>query len=137
MIILFLFEGKYPCLETWFAAMEARPTYIATKTDYYTHAFALPPQLGGCVMTDEGGDRCWLAGYLPDDVHLRRTVREDHLWKEWCVESAVGASVRHFFRALFSGRQSKERQILCRCVLTLFDFLCIGLLLSEETDLKS
>ena len=57
MLTFLLFEGKYPCLEKWFAAMEARPTYIATKTDYYTHAFALPPQLGGCVMTDEGEDR--------------------------------------------------------------------------------
>eukprot|EP00210_Caulerpa_lentillifera_P003523 g3362.t1 len=44
----------HPKLEKWFEGMETRPTYIASRTDYYTHAHALPPQLGGCQMTNEG-----------------------------------------------------------------------------------
>ncbi|GMH39233.1 hypothetical protein BSKO_07131 [Bryopsis sp. KO-2023] len=47
-------EGRFPNIDRWFEAMEARPTYIATKSDYYTHAHALPPQLGGCEMVKEG-----------------------------------------------------------------------------------
>lgn len=46
--------GRYPNLERWFAGMESRPTYIATRSDYFTHCYALPPQLGGCEMTSEG-----------------------------------------------------------------------------------
>ncbi|PNH08687.1 hypothetical protein TSOC_004726 [Tetrabaena socialis] len=38
----------------WFAAMEQRPTYMGTRSDYYTHAHDLPPQLGGCGMHADG-----------------------------------------------------------------------------------
>ncbi|KXZ55141.1 hypothetical protein GPECTOR_3g291 [Gonium pectorale] len=38
----------------WFAAMESRPTYLGTRSDFYTHAHDLPPQLGGCAMHEEG-----------------------------------------------------------------------------------
>lgn len=48
------FKGTYPRLEAWFAAMETRPAYIASRSDYYTHAFALPPQFGDCEITPEG-----------------------------------------------------------------------------------
>jgi glutathione S-transferase len=34
--------------------MELRPTYLGTKSDYFTHSHDLPPQLGGCEMTAEG-----------------------------------------------------------------------------------
>lgn len=46
--------GQWPALERWFAALEARPTYIGTKSDFYTHCHDLPPQLGGCAMHGEG-----------------------------------------------------------------------------------
>jgi hypothetical protein len=39
--------GRWPNLERWFAALETRPTYMGTKSDYYTHCHDLPPQLGG------------------------------------------------------------------------------------------
>ena len=32
-----------------FDAMETLESYQLTKSDYYTHAWDLPPQLGGCV----------------------------------------------------------------------------------------
>lgn len=47
-------NGEYKNITRWFEAMETRPTYMATRSDYYTHAHALPPQLGGCSMTSEG-----------------------------------------------------------------------------------
>lgn len=46
-------QGRWPNLERWFAAMEARPTYMGTKSDFYTHCHDLPPQLGGCVSVPE------------------------------------------------------------------------------------
>jgi len=32
----------------WFDALEARPTYRGTQSDFHTHAHDLPPQMGGC-----------------------------------------------------------------------------------------
>lgn len=32
----------------WFDAMESLESYRLTKSDYYTHCWDLPPQLGGC-----------------------------------------------------------------------------------------
>ena len=38
--------GKLPNMDAWLAAFEARPAYIATKSDYYTHCKDIPPQYG-------------------------------------------------------------------------------------------
>ena len=35
-------------LGAWFSAMESRPTYRGTQSDFHTHAHDLPPQMGGC-----------------------------------------------------------------------------------------
>jgi glutathione S-transferase len=37
-----------PHLAAWFEAMERRPTYRGTQSDFHTHAHDLPPQMGGC-----------------------------------------------------------------------------------------
>jgi glutathione S-transferase len=37
-----------PRLADWFAAMESRPTYRGTQSDFHTHVHDLPPQMGGC-----------------------------------------------------------------------------------------
>lgn len=42
-------EGRWQNLEAWFDAMESRPTYLATRSDHYTHVHDLPPQLGGAA----------------------------------------------------------------------------------------
>jgi glutathione S-transferase len=39
----------FPGLEAWFAALETRPAYLASRSDHYTHAHDLPPQLGGTL----------------------------------------------------------------------------------------
>lgn len=46
-------KSKWPHLERWFKAMEERPTYMGTKSDFYTHAHDLPPQLGGCASNKD------------------------------------------------------------------------------------
>ena len=35
-------------LRAWFAAMETRPAYRGTQSDFHTHVHDLPPQMGGC-----------------------------------------------------------------------------------------
>ncbi len=41
-----------PRLADWFAAMETRPTYRGTQSDFHTHAHDLPPQMGACWSND-------------------------------------------------------------------------------------
>jgi len=42
-----------PRLKAWFAAMESRPTYCGTQSDFHTHVHDLPPQMGGCWENGE------------------------------------------------------------------------------------
>jgi glutathione S-transferase len=42
-----------PRLSDWFDAMESRPTYRGTQSDFHTHAHDLPPQMGGCWENGE------------------------------------------------------------------------------------
>ena len=46
--------GRFPHLDRWLDAFEVRPAYLATKSDWYTHAMALPSQNGpGYASPDE------------------------------------------------------------------------------------
>jgi glutathione S-transferase len=45
---------EYPTLNRWFDAMEMLESYQLTKSDYYTHCWDLPPQLGGCIPEPDG-----------------------------------------------------------------------------------
>jgi glutathione S-transferase len=42
-----------PHFKNWFDAMESRPTYRGTQSDFHTHAHDLPPQMGGCWENGE------------------------------------------------------------------------------------
>lgn len=42
-----------PRLRDWFAALESRPTYRGTQSDFHTHVHDLPPQMGGCYENNE------------------------------------------------------------------------------------
>lgn len=42
-----------PGFAAWFDAMESRPTYRGTQSDFHTHAHDLPPQMGGCWENGE------------------------------------------------------------------------------------
>ena len=39
-------DGRWPAIERWMGAFEALPSYMATKSDYYTHVMDIPPQYG-------------------------------------------------------------------------------------------
>lgn len=42
-----------PRFGAWFDAMESRPTYRGTQSDFHTHVHDLPPQMGGCYENGE------------------------------------------------------------------------------------
>lgn len=42
-----------PRFSDWFDAMESRPTYRGTQSDFHTHAHDLPPQMGGCYKNSD------------------------------------------------------------------------------------
>mmetsp|Transcript_32035 Transcript_32035/g.47309 ORF Transcript_32035/g.47309 Transcript_32035/m.47309 type:complete len:543 (-) Transcript_32035:540-2168(-) len=46
--------NKFPAINRWFDALEEKLSYQLTKSDYYTHAWDLPPQLGGCGEEPDG-----------------------------------------------------------------------------------
>ncbi|MEH2387833.1 MAG: glutathione S-transferase family protein [Nostoc sp.] len=46
-------RSENPHLRAWFAAMESRPTYCGTQSDFHTHVHDLPPQMGGCWENGE------------------------------------------------------------------------------------
>lgn len=79
---LFYYKGyslreENPHFLAWFDAMESRPTYRGTQSDFHTHVHDLPPQMGGCwengepqmllnkARVDQGS---WLG--LPDVTYL-------------------------------------------------------------------
>jgi len=45
-------NADFPNLEAWLRAFEARPAYLASKSDYYTHCWDIPPQYGEGVEDD-------------------------------------------------------------------------------------
>ncbi|NJN89160.1 MAG: glutathione S-transferase family protein [Leptolyngbyaceae cyanobacterium RM2_2_4] len=46
-----------PHFAGWFTAMESRPTYRGTQSDFHTHVHDLPPQMGGCWENGEAQTR--------------------------------------------------------------------------------
>ncbi len=59
---LFYYKGysmreENPRFAAWFDAMENRPTYRGTQSDFHTHVHDLPPQMGGCYENGESQAR--------------------------------------------------------------------------------
>eukprot|EP00638_Chattonella_subsalsa_P003529 CAMPEP_0117752790 /NCGR_PEP_ID=MMETSP0947-20121206/11834_1 /TAXON_ID=44440 /ORGANISM="Chattonella subsalsa, Strain CCMP2191" /LENGTH=457 /DNA_ID=CAMNT_0005571537 /DNA_START=149 /DNA_END=1522 /DNA_ORIENTATION=+ len=61
-------KTEYPAIDRWLEAFEQRPSYMATKSDYYTHVMDIPPQYGPGFFVDgaepyknliEGNDGSW------------------------------------------------------------------------------
>ncbi|MCY7278017.1 MAG: glutathione S-transferase family protein, partial [Phormidesmis sp. CAN_BIN44] len=78
-----------PRLSDWFAAMESRPTYRGTQSDFHTHVHDLPPQMGGCWENGEPQTRLNQARVdhgpwdgLPDVTYLEsETSRTEALYR--------------------------------------------------------
>jgi len=70
---------RWPHLESWYLAMESRPSYRHIQSDFYTHVHDLPPQIGRCHSTPEsepyaaaidGRDGSWRLPLPADDGQL-------------------------------------------------------------------
>lgn len=73
-------SGRWPAIDRWFDAFEDRPSYLATKSDYYTHVMDIPPQYGPGYSLDGsekykniilGNDGSWslpLPPFAPNDL---------------------------------------------------------------------
>ena len=57
----FVLRQEHPGIHRWFCALEQRPTYRGTQSDFHTHAHDLPPQMGGCHADGSGLQRQWAA----------------------------------------------------------------------------
>jgi len=82
-------NGMYPNIEKWFEAFEKRPSYLATKSDWYTHVKDIPPQYGDGVPVREaagtlaalnGADAAWR---LPLPPLTASTAPSDVLQPGW------------------------------------------------------
>jgi glutathione S-transferase len=48
---------EHPAIHRWLTALEERPTYRGTQSDFHTHAHDLPPQMGGCYASGDATQR--------------------------------------------------------------------------------
>ncbi|KAL9181493.1 hypothetical protein ACHAXT_010298 [Thalassiosira profunda] len=72
-------KTDFPAVNRWFDAMETLESYQLTKSDYFTHCWDLPPQLGGCVT--EAGSQPYQNAIDGGSWHLPLTP--DKLEPEW------------------------------------------------------
>lgn len=88
-------DGSRPCLQRWLRAMESRASYRATKSDWYTHSQALPPQLSADCAPESGHEE--LQGLI-DDLPVHSAVgdsieQNNSFWIEpgwdWCSDPAA------------------------------------------------
>jgi glutathione S-transferase len=72
-------ETHFPAINRWFDSLETLESYQLTKSDYYTHCWDLPPQLGGCVSEEgskpfqdaiNGSNGSWDLPLAPDNNGL-------------------------------------------------------------------
>jgi len=57
----FLLRREHPAIHRWLTALEERPTYLGTQSDFHTHAHDLPPQMGGCYPSGDSAQRALAA----------------------------------------------------------------------------
>lgn len=76
---------QYPAIERWFQGMESRESFANIKSDWYTHAMDMPPQVGSCSSIPEaapyaaelsGKDGSWTLPVRPDGVEPFRRTRD-------------------------------------------------------------
>ena len=58
---------RWPAIERWLQAFEARPSYMAIKSDYYTDALDIPPQYGPGYTVPNSPAQEWQRTILGED----------------------------------------------------------------------
>ena len=78
-------NNNYPYLNRWMDAMETLPSYQLTKSDYYTHCWDLPPQLGSCVTEDDTYQDA-INGFPAWEYPLQDYTKLEPGW-DWCQDA--------------------------------------------------
>lgn len=101
--------GRFPKLDAWFDAFERRPSYHASRSDWYTHIKDIPPQYGPGVPEPaakhiaraiDGADESWR---LPLPPLSSSTAPSDTLQPGWEPYEA-DAPVEAAWRIISNGR---------------------------------
>lgn len=91
---------RRPNLIRWLEAMESRPSYQATKSDWYTHSRALPPQLSADCSPGKGQEVSEMQALIDDlpegpSDDVDSTSAGDDIWIEpgwdWCSGDMAAA----------------------------------------------
>jgi len=127
---LYYFKGfqmrnkeRWPNLQQWFQAMEQRDSYIQTKSDFYTHSRAVPPQISAESVFDPSEE------YVPCqksvDVYCLPTeqILKDGLlscpsmsWKEpgWEEDDTTARTTLQQYRLEASERILHNHEKICK-----------------------
>jgi glutathione S-transferase len=60
-------DGLWPAIERWISAFEDMSSYMATKSDYYTHMMDIPPQYGPGYFMDDSARTKFAPSILGED----------------------------------------------------------------------
>ena len=90
---------RRPNLMRWLEAMESRPSYQATKSDWYTHSRALPPQLSADCAPGKGQEVKAMQALIDDlpegPSDAVDSTSGDDIWIEpgwdWCSGDTAAA----------------------------------------------
>jgi glutathione S-transferase len=95
----FALRARHPAIGRWFEALEQRPTYRGTQSDFHTHAHDLPPQMGGCFASGSAEQRQWAAridgGLLPLDLSAQVDPETSALPQQDPAQEALARVLRH------------------------------------------
>ncbi|MFZ9282915.1 MAG: glutathione S-transferase family protein [Prochlorococcaceae cyanobacterium] len=91
----FLLRHEHPAIDRWFAALEQRPTYRGTQSDFHTHVHDLPPQMGGCYAYPSAEQR-ELAGRI--DAGLWPVALPDPETSQVASDGAAAVAVARVVR---------------------------------------
>eukprot|EP00584_Thalassiosira_punctigera_P003368 CAMPEP_0172526984 /NCGR_PEP_ID=MMETSP1067-20121228/1799_1 /TAXON_ID=265564 ORGANISM="Thalassiosira punctigera, Strain Tpunct2005C2" /NCGR_SAMPLE_ID=MMETSP1067 /ASSEMBLY_ACC=CAM_ASM_000444 /LENGTH=573 /DNA_ID=CAMNT_0013310635 /DNA_START=103 /DNA_END=1827 /DNA_ORIENTATION=- len=100
-------KTNFPAVNRWFDAMETLESYQLTKSDYYTHCWDLPPQLGGCVPED--GSQPFqnaINGIQPGSWHLPLAPNNGGLEPDWMWAGDEGAAKREAVERISGNSQA-------------------------------
>jgi glutathione S-transferase len=75
--------SRWPAIERWMAAFEAMPTYMATKSDYYTHIKDIPPQYGPGYSLPGSEKFASVIGETSRDLHVEPVGRDSISSTKW------------------------------------------------------